>query len=342
MRQAAAAIVALAASLACQAADPPATPPSTPPADPPADTVLVKRGDITVTVGDFLANLEKLSPGDRYSFRTDVGRISTNVSAIFLARSVAEQARAEGMDKDPMMQRKLRLAQENVLAQAYMAKLEESIVYPDFEKQAAEIYKASPERYQKPARVKAKRIVATKQGRTDEEARRWAQAALDKLKAGENFGRVMREYSNDPSTRNTEGVVQGAYNLFDDNVAKVMRTAPIGELEGPIETGHSFEVIVVLDRLPAETLPFEQAKQAIIENEKAKFRKESIDRKLAEFTRSKDISIDTNAIASLQTEIDRTRLHEAHVEKARKDEEERKARLQQEQAAAAKAKAKGN
>jgi len=330
MRQAAAILVALAASLACQAADPP------------ADTVLVRRGDITVTAGDFLANLEKLSPADRYTFRTDVGRITSNVSAIFLARSLAEQARAEGMDKEAEMQRKLRLAQDGLLAQAYMAKFEQSIVYPDFEPQAREIYKASPERYQKPARVKAKRIVATKQGRTPEEARRWVQAALDKLKAGEEFTSVRRQYSNDPATRDTDGVVTGAYNLFDDEVAKVLRTAPIGELVGPIETSSSFQVVVVLDRIPAETIPFEQVKESIIENEKAKFRKDAIDRKLAEFTRSKDITIDTNAIASLQTEIDRAKIHEAHVEKARKEDEERKARLQQEEAAAAKAKAKGN
>lgn len=330
MRQAAAIVVALAASMACQAADPP------------ADTVLVKRGDITVTVGDFLANLDKLSPADRYTFRTDVGRITSNVSAIFLARSLAEQARAEGMDKDPEMQRKLRLAQDNMLAQAFMAKLEQSVVYPDFEAQAREIYKASPERYQKPARVKAKRIVATKQGRTSEEARRWALEAMGKLKAGEEFSRVVKQYSNDPATRNTDGVVVGTYNLFDDEIAKVLRTAPIGELEGPIETAHTFEVVVVLDRLPPETIPFEQVKETIIENEKAKFRRDAIDRKLAEYTRSKDITIDTNAIATLQTEIDRTKIHEAHVEKARKAEEERKARLQQEEAAAAKAKAKGN
>lgn len=330
MRQAAAILVALAASLACQAADPP------------ADTVLVKRGDTTVTVGDFLANLDKLSPPDRYTFRTDVGRITSSVSAIFLARSLANQARTEGMDKDPEMQRKQRLAEDNMLAQAYMAKLEQSIVYPDFEPQAREIYKASPERYQKPARVKAKRIVATKQGRTSEEARRWAVEAMGKLKAGEDFGAVVKQYSNDPATRNSDGVVLGAYNLFDDEVAKVLRTAPIGEVEGPIETSSSFQVVVVLDRIPAETVPFEQVKETIIENEKAKFKRDAIDRKLAEFTRSKDITMDMNAIASLQTQIDYTKIHEAHVEKARKEEEERKARLQQEEAAAAKAKAKGN
>src|SRR6185503_18218078 len=237
-------------------------------------------------------------------FRTDVGRITSNVSAIFLARSLANQARSEGLDKDADMQRKLHLAEDSILAQAYMAKLERSIVYPDFEAQAREIYKANPERYQKPARVTAKRIVATKQGRTGEEARRWAQEAMDKVKAGEDFARVVKQYSNDLATRDTLGVVTGPYNLFDDKVASVLRTAPIGELEGPIETTNSFQVVVVIDRLPAETIPFEQVKEAIIESEKAKFKREAIDRKLAEYTRSKDITIDTNAIASLQTEID--------------------------------------
>ena len=112
-------------------------------AEPAPDALLVKKGDVEVTAGDFLAFVARLSESDRFMYRADATRITNAASSIFLTRTLAQEARDQGIDKDPEMQRRLRLAQEQILAQAYMERLEKAIKTPDFEAHAREVYKAA-------------------------------------------------------------------------------------------------------------------------------------------------------------------------------------------------------
>jgi len=321
--------LALAAGLACQAADAPFPEP--------ADTVLVQRGDITVTVGDYMAYLEKVPESERFPFRSDMERINSVLSNIFITRSLAEEARKEGLDKDPIAQLRIRQSEEAILSQTLMARFEKSIVTPDFEARALEIYKASPERYVHPARLQVRRVISSSQGRTDEESRRWAQQAYDKLKAGTPPPEVVREYSNDPVSLRSDGVFEGEYRAFPDAVAAAIRTAPLNQPIGPINTGRGYEVDIVMDRIPAETIPFEKAKLAIIDAEKARYRKEKVNEKLGTITNSKEVKIYTDAIAPLVVRVDRDLIHKMHVDKAKQNAEEKAKR----DAEAAKDSAKG-
>jgi len=295
-------------------------------ADPSPDTVLVRKGDLTVTTGDFLANLEKIPADDRFAFRADVDRITNNVSSIFVMRSLADEARKKGIDKEPDVQRRVRLAEEAVLSQIEMERFQKSIVPPDYDARAEEIYKSTPERFERPFIFKARRIVVGLQGRTDEEAKRRAEEALAKLHAGEQAGAVTREYTTDPNYRNNGGIYQGQVNLVPDEEADALRTAPLNQPVGPIKTSNSYDIVIVLDRRPGYTVPFEKAKGEIIKEEEAKYRKAKTDEMLGTITQSKDIKIDTDAIASLKTEIDRPAIHKFHEEKLREEQAE-KARI---------------
>ena len=295
-------------------------------ADPAPDTVLVKRGDITVTAGDFLATLERIPENQRFSYRADVDRIASATSSIFVMRTLAGEARAQGIDKEPDVQRRLRLAEETILGQIVMERFEEAIVTPDFEARAREIYKAYPERFEIPAKFKLRQVVVSGQGRSDDEARRRAEEARTKLVAGEPFGKVVREYSNDPSSRASDGQIAGPYNLLPDPVAAAARTVPLGQPSEPISTGRAYYVIVVDERVPSGTVPYEKAKVAVIEQEKTKFRKAALDEKLKSITASKEITIDTDAIASLKTEVDRDAMQKLHADEVQREKDE-KARL---------------
>ena len=289
--------------------------------DPPPDTVLVRKGDVTVTAGDFLANMDKLAGPARFSYRADLQRITNNVSGLFVTRELANEARAQGIDKEPEVQRRIRLAEEAVLAQVDMERFEKTIVTPDFEPRARELYKANPARFERPAAMRGRRIVVSLQGRTEEEAKRRAQEAVTKLAAGEPIGAVTREYSNDPNLRINNGVYEGPYNLLPDEVAAVAKTAPLKTVMGPIRTASAYEVLMVEERVPAFTVPFDKAKGELISLEQDKFRKAAIDEKLKGITNDKSILIDTDAIASLQTHPDIDKIHEMAVERMRKSEE---------------------
>jgi parvulin-like peptidyl-prolyl cis-trans isomerase-like protein len=330
---------ALATSIACLAAELPSTtaaPASTeaPKAADlsklPLDTVLVQRGDITVTMGDYLAYLEKVPEKDRYPFRADPEKMNSVLSSLFVTRSLAEEARKQGLDKDALAQLRIKQAEDAVLSQLAMAKFEKSIAPPDFEDRAKEIYKASPERFEIPARYKIRRVIATLQGRTDEEARRWAQEALDKLKAGEPPGRVVHAYSVDPVGLRNDGIVEGSVKSFPEEVAAAIRTAPFNQPIGPIKTGHGYEVVIVMERIPGATIPYEKAKGALIEAEKDKFRKAAIDEKLGTITNSKEVKIYADRLEPLKLNVDRDLIRRMHVEKAKQNEEEKQRRLLEE------------
>jgi peptidyl-prolyl cis-trans isomerase C len=300
-------------------------------AEPAPDTVLVRKGDITVTAGDFLAALEKLPEEQRSTFRAEVPRISSAVSSLFVLRTLAGEARAQGIDKEPEIQRRLRLQEESLLAGVYMERLEKAIVTPDFEARVREIYKGSPERFAVPATVHLRHLVVSFQGRTEEEARRRAEEARAKLIAGETFGRIVREYSNDPLVRSNDGVIEGPYNALLETVAAAARTVPLNQPSELIRTSQGYHVIVVSERLPATTIPYEKARAGLIEAEKSKFRKAAVGEKLASITQSKEVTLYTDEIAALATYIDRDELLRLHAEQAQR-ERERKERLIKESA----------
>ncbi len=289
--------------------------------DPAPETLLVKRGDIEVTTGDFLASIAKLPEDQRFSYRADVNRITTAVSGLYLARVLAKDARAAGIDKEPEVQRRLRIAEEQLLTQIYLERFEKSIKTPDYEPRAREIYKADPERFRQPERVQFKHILVSFQGRTHEEARRRAEEAHQKLLAGENFTRVAHEYSNDPTFRNNDGVLGPApYSAFIKELADATRKAPLGTPSDLIESSEGYHLIVVQERLPAAVIPFEKAKKVMIDADELKFRRTVIDKKLAEITNSKEITLYPDEIAALKTEVDRDNLRKMHEDEAARQE----------------------
>ena len=313
-----AAITALSASLACAAVEPA------------PETVLVKRGDTVVTVGDFLASIAKLPEDQRFSYRADVLRITTAVSALYTARVLADEARAAGIDKEPEIQRRMKLAEEQLLTQVYLDRFEKSIKTPDYEPRAREIYKASPERFREPERVQFKHILVSFQGRTREEAQRRAEEARAKLLAGENFTRVAREYSNDPTFRANDGVIGPApYSILIRELGEGAKKAPIGKPSDLIESSEGFHLIVVEERLPAQVVPFEKAKKALTDADELKFRRTVIDKKLAEITNSKDITLYTDELAALKTEVDRDMLRRLHEEESARQAAKKEEALRQ-------------
>src|SRR5215475_10584027 len=102
--------LALAASFACMAAD-------APPPPEPLDTVLVQRGDVKVTVGDYMAYLERVPEAERMPFRTDMEKINSVISNLFITRMLAEEARKAGVQGDPLVKARIQQSEEAILSQ---------------------------------------------------------------------------------------------------------------------------------------------------------------------------------------------------------------------------------
>ena len=278
-------------------------------ADPPPDAPLVKRGDVVVTVEDFQAAMNKLPESERGTYRADLARVQGTVTSVFINRELAREAQSMGIDKEPEVQKRLQLLREGLLATIRMERFEKDIQAPDFEARAKELYDANPQQYRFPDKVKFRHILVSFQGRTHEEALKRAQQARSKLLANEPFLRVAREYSNDPTLRGNDGVIGFApYDKLLPQLAQAAKTSPLNEVSQPIESSEGYHLIIVLEREGAYTVPFAAVRKSLIDAEQTKYRKAEVDKKLAAIVNSKEITMYTDNIAALKTDIDRAAL----------------------------------
>ncbi|HEY2534640.1 MAG TPA: peptidylprolyl isomerase [Xanthobacteraceae bacterium] len=90
------------------------------------------------------------------------------------------------------------------------------------------------------------------------------------LRAPERFDAVARELSNCPSGQHGGNLGQiGRGDTLPEFEQALFRLGPIGILREVVKTRHGFHIVVVDQRIPGETLPFEAVRERIAERLKA-------------------------------------------------------------------------
>lgn len=83
-----------------------------------------------------------------------------------------------------------------------------------------------------------------------------AQTVVDRLKAGEDFADLAREYSEDEQTKDEGGDLGWfSYELMLPELAQPARVIPAGQWSDPIMTRHGYTIIMILDRQVREADP---------------------------------------------------------------------------------------
>ena len=82
-----------------------------------------------------------------------------HADALFLARSFAVKAREAGIDKDPIVQRRLVQAHDSLLADLYLQQVEKNATVPNLEARARELYNGDPARFTSPEQVYIQHIL---------------------------------------------------------------------------------------------------------------------------------------------------------------------------------------
>ena len=203
---------------------------------------------------------------------------------------LAEKARKEGLDRDPKIKEKLQMVVNDFLAREYISyKVDKMINITDRDIQ--EYYKAHKDEYTVPEKVRARHIlIRVPKDAPDaqkEEARKRAEELLQRLRAGENFEKLAKEYSEDPGTKDRGGDL-GYFSRgrmvkpFEDTAFSLEP----GQISDVVETRYGFHIIKVEDKKPAEVLPLERVRERIRKKLHEDFRKakvkELIDRAMEE------------------------------------------------------------
>ncbi len=122
------------------------------------------------------------------------------------------------------------------------------------------------EAYGKDKTATVQHILFLTQGKSDsakQEIRKLAEQVLARAKAGEDFGALAKEFSEDPGSKNKGGLYEDfprgqMVKPFEDASFNL----PIGSISDLVETVYGYHIIKVIDR-KKETRPFDEVKEEL-------------------------------------------------------------------------------
>ena len=277
-----------------------------------ANQVLVENRFARVTRGDYEAELLRLQPELRGGFATNGKRVYDLLSRLLLTKSLAAEARKSGLDKEPEVQPRLALEVDRLHAGLQVARIDDEAGRafdkrrPQLEARARELYLANRAKYRVPEQVAASHILFDTKKHTAEEALRLAQDARAKVLAGDDFNVLAKQVSEDPSaTRNS-----GHIDFFDKaqmdpafaDAAFALKN--VGDVSEPIQSTFGYHLIRLEGRRPASVRPFDQVKDAILADERAKFIEEQRETALAPMRNDPATKVNETAIDALIVKVD--------------------------------------
>ncbi len=275
-------------------------------AAPPPDAPLVEDRNIRVDALDFEAAMLRIPPEKRADFRVSYDRVTSVVDNIFVARSFAEKARALGLDKDPVLLRRVQQVQEELLAAAYAENLQKQALGANLEQRAHELFLADKAKFVAPETVHVEHILVGLNGRTREMAKARADEAYAKLQAGQDFAAMVAAYSDDPDKSIGKGDLgftrpEGFVKPVREQIAKMGRK---GEVSPPVESQYGYHIIRFVGRQSARPLPFEAVKKGIMASEREKVVKQKVDAAVTEVRSSPTAVAHRENVEALVVPID--------------------------------------
>jgi len=205
-------------------------------------------------------------------------RLKQYLDNLYIARALAADARAEGLDKDPVLARQIVTQVDKLLAQAQVERIEAAAA-AEFDKSAdkyskrvRELYTVNRAKYAVPEQVRAAHIlVSIKDGKRDPALAK-ANEIRAKAVAGSDFSQLAREFSDDPTAAKNGGEL----GFFE---AKAMDPAFAsaafamtrkGEISAPVLSKFGYHIILFEDRRPARVRSFEEVKPDLMSEQKSK------------------------------------------------------------------------
>lgn len=241
---------------------------------------------VKISAQDVLAELEYLPEPQLSRAREDMGVLIQLINDLYRRKNLALRARSEGLADDSDIQRRITKATEQVLADSLIQRRREVLraEAPDMKERAQEFYRANPDRYTIPDRVSVRHILLsaiTPEGRAARRAE--AEDLLTRLRSGEEFETLAREYSEDSGTAKDGGLLRP---FKHGRMVKPFEEAAFG-LEHPgdlseiVETRYGLHILRLEDREPARQIPFEEVEEAL----NARLRREWVSEALSHWER---------------------------------------------------------
>ena len=267
-------------------------------------TIVASQGGVSVTLDELDAFAAGIPESQRGGFFNSPERIQALVTSLLLKKQLATEARAHGLDKDPVVRKQLLMAEDEALSKARMRQFQADLKLPDFEQLAQEEFIAHKEKYIVRGGVDAQHVLIGTKERSEAEARSIAEMVLAEAKAHpDQFDALVEKYSDDPSKASNLGIMK---NADDDKTylsAFAQAAAALknpGDLSPIVKTSYGFHILKLIRRTTDVTPKFADVKDTIV----AKLRSDYIDKQIAGHTdtlRNQPVDANAELVASLRT-----------------------------------------
>lgn len=226
---------------------------------------IAKVGSISVGTEEFRQRLENMPPAfQQYVASADGRRQYLNL--LIREKVLAQEAKREGMDKEPAYRaavKEFRINQKRqereyattLLIEAFMRKLRsKDLAVTDADVRS--FYDSHKDEFEKPIEINANHILVTSEIE--------ANTVLDRLKKGEAFDKLAREFSKDPASASRGGKLKafrrGHLVPEFEEVAFKMKD---GETSGLVKSQFGFHIIRKSSQTQLPPRSYESAKEEI-------------------------------------------------------------------------------
>jgi parvulin-like peptidyl-prolyl isomerase len=281
-------------------------------ADLPAD-VLVQTDRVKITRADVDAELANVPAGRRTEFAASSERMSKLMNTLLETKTLAVEARAKGLDKDPEVQARIAAQTERILALARSDQIEREAEAAfdrrrdEFVGVAREYYLTEKDKYTTPEQVSVAHILVRTDRHSKEEALKLAQEVRAQVvAAGADFASLARKYSEDPSAKSNGGSIGWVVARQVDKAfwTGAMALQKQGDVSEPILTQFGYHIIRLDGKKAAELQPFEKVKDRALAEVKQNYVKAEKNKVSEAIFKDPSLQLNQPAIDALVTKMD--------------------------------------
>lgn len=276
------------------------------------DSALVEGHGIAIGQADLAMELQLLTPEQRTRVLENSGELQNTITRIFFRRRMAQLAEEQGYLDEPRVQARLRLEQELVLGRLVPDRFVAGLEMPDFESEARAYYEENLREFTPEETVRASHILLKAPSDADRDRRRpEADALLQRLREGEDFGELAFEYSEDGS-RFLAGDLGffGSGRMVPEFEEVAFGLAEPGELSGVVETRFGLHIIRLTDRTEPEPRAFEEVRQGIVERMRAEYRDAQLSAWLREVASPSIVAVSEETLDATREALRQEWLHD--------------------------------
>ena len=265
------ALFALVASMAAAQSPTSALPATAAPVALTDDTVLIRNSRAAITKADYDSELLRMPADMRPGFGTDPNRVSAMVNSLRTTKTLAAEARTQGLDKERDVQRRIASEIDRLLAALLIERFDveagrEFDARSGTEQVARERYLVNKSKYQVPEQASATHILFDVPKHASDEAKKLAQDARARIVAGADMNALAREISEDPSAKRNDGRLDWFVRERMDPAFSqaVFALKAVGDVSEPVQTRFGWHVVRLDGRRGGGTRPYDEVKPEVV------------------------------------------------------------------------------